>query len=129
MPSLLLGSFGNHNRLNEKFKPIWFAVIAGLLVLLEGGVMPSCPSPSSPSRSSSTTRPVGKVWIVLKWRPPPPRFSSFTFQVNEIYRDLANIVDQQQEAVEQIETNTEGAHARAQEGLVQVRACVLGQLV
>ena len=48
-------------------------------------------------------------------------------QVNEIYRDLANIVEQQQEAVEQIGTNTEGAHARAQEGLVQVcmdlRAC------
>lgn len=42
------------------------------------------------------------------------------FQVNEIYRDLANMVDQQQEAVEQIESNTEGAHARAQEGLVQV---------
>lgn len=41
-------------------------------------------------------------------------------QVNEIYRDLANIVEQQQEAVEQIGTNTEGAHARAQEGLVQV---------
>ncbi|CAM9870556.1 unnamed protein product [Scytosiphon promiscuus] len=41
--------------------------------------------------------------------------------VNEIYRDLANIVEQQQEAVEQIETNTEGAHARAQEGLVQVQ--------
>lgn len=48
-------------------------------------------------------------------------------QVNEIYRDLANIVEQQQEAVEEIGTNTEGAHARAQEGLVQVcisaRAC------
>lgn len=43
-------------------------------------------------------------------------------QVNEIYRDLANIVEQQQEAVEEIETNTEGAHARAQEGLVQVYA-------
>lgn len=43
------------------------------------------------------------------------------YTVNEIYRDLANIVDQQQEAVEQIETNTEGAHARAQEGLVQVQ--------
>lgn len=41
-------------------------------------------------------------------------------QVNEIYRDLANMVEQQQEAVEQIEGNTEGAHARAQEGLVQV---------
>lgn len=40
--------------------------------------------------------------------------------MNEIYRDLANIVEQQQEAVEQIGTNTEGAHARAQEGLIQV---------
>lgn len=44
----------------------------------------------------------------------------FFMQVNEIYRDLANMVEQQQEAVEQIEGNTEGAHARAQEGLVQV---------
>eukprot|EP00903_Cladosiphon_okamuranus_P013177 g12290.t1 len=43
------------------------------------------------------------------------------YKVNEIYRDLANIVEQQQEAVEQIGTNTEGAHARAQEGLVQVQ--------
>ncbi|CAM9136760.1 unnamed protein product [Pylaiella littoralis] len=43
------------------------------------------------------------------------------YKVNEIYRDLANIVDQQQEAVETIETNTEGAHARAQEGLNQVQ--------
>ncbi|CAN0112801.1 unnamed protein product [Ectocarpus sp. 6 AP-2014] len=43
------------------------------------------------------------------------------YKVNEIYRDLANIVEQQQEAVEEIETNTEGAHARAQEGLVQVQ--------
>lgn len=48
-------------------------------------------------------------------------------QVNEIYRDLANIVEQQQEAVEEIETNTEGAHARAQEGLVQV--CFLSAFV
>lgn len=53
-------------------------------------------------------------------------FEHLDMQVNEIYRDLANIVEHQSEAVEQIEANTEGAHARAHEGLVQVRfACSL----
>lgn len=45
--------------------------------------------------------------------------------MNEIYRDLASIVDQQQESVDMIESNTEGAHARAQEGLAQARAATL----
>lgn len=45
--------------------------------------------------------------------------------MNEIYRDLASIVDQQQESVDMIESNTEGAHARAQEGLAQVRTATL----
>ncbi|CAM9279786.1 unnamed protein product [Chrysoparadoxa australica] len=41
-------------------------------------------------------------------------------QVNEIYKDLASIVAQQQDTVDQIENNTEAAHDRAQEGLRQV---------
>ncbi|CAM9581744.1 unnamed protein product [Phaeothamnion confervicola] len=43
------------------------------------------------------------------------------YKVNEIYRDLANIVAQQQEQVEHIEVTTEAAHQRAQQGLQQVQ--------
>ncbi|CAM9440670.1 unnamed protein product [Discosporangium mesarthrocarpum] len=42
------------------------------------------------------------------------------YKVNEIFRDLASIVESQQEQVEHIEINTEAAHARAQQGLAQV---------
>jgi hypothetical protein len=42
-------------------------------------------------------------------------------QVNEIFKDLATIVAQQQEQVDHIEVSTEAAHQRAQQGLQQVQ--------
>jgi len=43
------------------------------------------------------------------------------YQVNEIYRDLAELVVDQKEQVEHIEITTEAAHSRAKAGLEQVK--------
>lgn len=48
------------------------------------------------------------------------KINSSLRKVNEIYRDLAVIVTQQGEQLEQIEESTQLAHQQAQNGLQQV---------
>lgn len=42
------------------------------------------------------------------------------YQVNEIFRDLAEIVNAQQEDIDAIATNVESSHEAAKKGLEQV---------
>ncbi|KAL7461450.1 hypothetical protein ACHAXS_001874 [Conticribra weissflogii] len=42
------------------------------------------------------------------------------YQVNEIYKDLAHLVDTQQEGIDQVETQMEGAKENTKEGLKHI---------